>query len=414
MIHRLMVIVLLLVLTLPVMAQEDTAGKNFYIYAEINANPYTDVTEFGSGESHTTPQFFKRLGEALIAEGFTPIFLTTETQLQGGNYPVFFEPTDVAPLYYQGNAIRIDLQATEEMDWIYLSPFAAFEHPSLPSGTSGWSAVAEVDPLSETHLDLTVDAVTAISLYILDECEAALSYFDSATSDTQFLDESLFLRLNLLFYRAGCEYTLGNAEEAEALYNEILDTEQRNTTFDDPRLVTDYTAVNLAWIYATTESNREARILLDAYRDVEYTSYSSRETLRFFDRAAVYVQLGEEDRAVDELTRILDLATGEASTEATVYFAPVEIAQLYAERGRLYAQIGREDESMRDYERAIATDATYPKAYYLRGLLYREMEDDEAARADFEQFLTLQEDFYSYYEEDLAPLVEEAEAYLNN
>jgi tetratricopeptide (TPR) repeat protein len=331
--------------------------------------------------------------------------------LGSGGYPVFFEAASDYPLYYEENALWVDVRVTNELDWIYLSPYAAVEHPPLPAGTSGWSAVPEVD---NTNLDLAVDVAMAMALYVADECEAAIPFFDRVSSDPMFMEEALFIRLNTLFYRANCEYTLGNEDEAEALFAEILEVEGENATFGDPRLVSDYAVINLAWIYATTDRSREAKTLLDDYRDVDYTMYSSREMPRFLDRAAVYMELREEDRAIDEITRLIDLATGEVEAEASVTFLQVEIAQLYTERGRLYAQSGREDEAIRDYERAIATDETYPKAYYLRGKLSLEMEDEAAARADFEAFLSLQEGFYNYYEEDLAPFVEEIEAYLNN
>jgi tetratricopeptide (TPR) repeat protein len=409
MIHRMIALFTMLLLTLPVTAQEE--GATFYVYAEINASPYSDMTEFGVGEAHTTPQFFKRLGEALIVEGFNPVFLTEDTQLGSGSYPVFFEETSNYPLYYEENALWVDVRVTHEIDWIYLSPYAAVERPPLPAGTSGWSAVPEVD---NTNLALAVDVAMAMALYVADACEAAMPYFDRVSTDPMFTEEVLFIRLNMLFYRANCEYTLGNKDEAEVLYKEILDVEIDNTTFDDPRLVTDYAVINLAWIYATTDRSREARKLLDAYQDVEYTMYTSREMPRFLDRAGVYMEIGEEDRAIDEITRLIDLATGEVETEASVTFLQVEIAQLYTERGRLYAQSGAQDNAMRDYEQAITADETYPKVYYLRGKLFIEMEDNQAARRDFEEFLVLEEGFYNYYEEDLAPFVEEVEAYLEN
>lgn len=56
----------------------------------------------------------------------------------------------------------------------------------------------------------------------------------------------------------------------------------------------------------------------------------------------------------------------------------------------------------------------YPKVYYRRGLLYLESEDEAAAFEDFETFLRLEPGFYDYYEEDLAPFVEQAQALIEN
>jgi tetratricopeptide (TPR) repeat protein len=80
-------------------------------------------------------------------------------------------------------------------------------------------------------------------------------------------------------------------------------------------------------------------------------------------------------------------------TEATVALAedPTDIGVLYR-RANTYRRLGEQDAALADYTRIIEIDPTYALAYHKRGLIYREQSDFARALADLNQAVTLEPD----------------------
>jgi tetratricopeptide (TPR) repeat protein len=412
---RLLFLLLLTVALFPVLPTTPAATQEdnpVYIFADINE--YQGETGVTPGTSNFTPEFHEKLRDMLLAQGVTPVFLSYAS---GGTYPEFFaDPADYedAPGFWE-RSVSVSVVAYQNNDLVNLSPFSMYEFDPLPVGTSGLMMSVMISPDRENSMDAVVALSTGMALYTIRECDKAIPYFEAATQNTDLIENAMAAYEGANFYRANCEYVLGNPQQAIEAYTAALEFEGEMDLDPsmDPRIFDDLTAINLAWVYIQIGENARALELLNTFYDVDYLSYSSRETNRFLERAELYLALDEGEAAIREITRLIDIVVEANGTDLTqidakAYFATDELARLYAERGWRYGKLGMGEEALADYDKAIQTDPTYPKAYYWRGLLYYEREDYERASVDFAQFLELAPDYYNLYEEDLTPYIEAA------
>lgn len=66
-----------------------------------------------------------------------------------------------------------------------------------------------------------------------------------------------------------------------------------------------------------------------------------------------------------------------------------QVAMAYDNRGILYAQIGRTEKALADFNRALAADPRLVKAYYNRGLLRYQTRDNEGALDDLDRAIAM-------------------------
>jgi len=66
----------------------------------------------------------------------------------------------------------------------------------------------------------------------------------------------------------------------------------------------------------------------------------------------------------------------------------------YYNRGNVYADKGKYDLAIADFDRTIELEPDYANPYYGRGLIHRMRGEKEEAISDFERFLELGEDEY--------------------
>ncbi|ADG89247.1 hypothetical protein TBS_36120 [Thermobispora bispora] len=97
-------------------------------------------------------------------------------------------------------------------------------------------------------------------------------------------------------------------------------------------------------------------------------------------RALIELREGRIDAALDLVQSAIDLAERDLPPEAH----PVHKMVLYANRAQLLARMGRKEEALRDFDRAIAFDPAYPDNYVDRGNLLFELGRTEEALADYE------------------------------
>jgi Flp pilus assembly protein TadD len=68
---------------------------------------------------------------------------------------------------------------------------------------------------------------------------------------------------------------------------------------------------------------------------------------------------------------------------------PEKVPLAYLNRGVAFKNMGRFDEAIRDYDRAIALNPSYSKAFYDRGVAFNSMGQVDKALADFDRAITL-------------------------
>lgn len=96
--------------------------------------------------------------------------------------------------------------------------------------------------------------------------------------------------------------------------------------------------------------------------------------------SSAYLQRGhlflQQEKYEDALHDLLEV------DDTSVYFPIIRIL-----RGVTYRKLGKYDLSLIDLNELIEKKPTHANGYYERGCTYRELQQKESARADFEQFL---------------------------
>lgn len=135
--------------------------------------------------------------------------------------------------------------------------------------------------------------------------------------------------------------------------------------------------------------------------------YGSHYTIHYY-RADCYNEIGENEKAIDDITRCIDLRNGKD------YYAVVKRADYYREdgcyekaiddftrgieleptlaytyykRGWCYELMGNDDKAMEDYEAGIDVDKEYPYIFLMRGELNLKHGEKVKANADFEMVI---------------------------
>lgn len=125
-------------------------------------------------------------------------------------------------------------------------------------------------------------------------------------------------------------------------------------------------------------------------------------------RAKYYHELGDNDRAVADMTRRIEMYNGkdyfgildrgdfyraaglyaEAIADFTcgIELEPTDVYPYY-KRGWCYELSGDDDRAMADYNAGIDIDRAYPYIFLMRGELYLKRGDTEKAQADFEEVI---------------------------
>ena len=96
----------------------------------------------------------------------------------------------------------------------------------------------------------------------------------------------------------------------------------------------------------------------------------------------VQLLVGDADGAIANLSNLLQ----SPADDTTPYFmGPQYLASVYALRGQAHAQKHDPEAALKDYDTALAADASHAKAYQSRGELYAWMEHWEDALNDYRQ-----------------------------
>ncbi|MEV6835389.1 tetratricopeptide repeat protein [Streptomyces sp. NPDC051133] len=129
-------------------------------------------------------------------------------------------------------------------------------------------------------------------------------------------------------------------------------------------------------------------------------------------RGATHHALGEYDRALADLDRVLEIdpdyvwarvrrarlwrSRGDRTRQLADLHHAVGVAPepwVLCERGDALGAVGREEEALADYRRAIDLDGAYPSVYASRGALHGGHGRDEEALADLDHALRLNPDY---------------------
>lgn len=398
-------------------AADDLDAKTILIYAEINEPGLVGVAPDSlPGQSNFSLELYAMLRDILIAEGFTPVFIQASS---AKHYPDFFEPLadyETLPNFWK-RAFSISSASLYggTADSMILTPFVGHQSPPLPMGEFGLASLASISIERPASLEEVARLSAGMALYTSYHCDHALPYLEEASTNPDLIDDWLIFS-NTMFYRAACEYDQGQIENAITSYQAVLDYSYEDAPFD-PLRITDYTAINLAWVYAQQGQHDQGLALLDAYATFDYGEYGrGGEAERFLRRADVYLALDAGDAAIAEITRLITIAIDQNAAAVAAgqpeVFSSRAMARLYAERGQRYWQLGQTELALADFDQAVQIDDHYPKTYYWRGVLYYDQQVFDQSRADLERFLALAPDYNDYYEEDLTPYLNQAVTYL--
>lgn len=395
----------------PAQSQEDSPPLYLIVSSELPPND--DTTE---GVAGLVPQFFDVLRANLLTAGVSPIFIAYDDI---SKYPDYFV-TGPSPDFLPTSALlSLQIRPFMEQLAVYVSPFGNYMFPPLPLGHFGWQTVRIIQSDCPDSIKSAADITSGIGLYVARECEAALSFLESdaaaidasGTTETELI-VGTFIQSSTRFYRAGCAYHLGDIEAAIALYEEARTYDAEPTEGQAPA-AHDHTAINLAWLYLEIDEADEARALLDTYRGFYPPNIGDYSVGRFGARADLYLRLGEPQTAIAEFDFLLELAlTRPDPFDSGIRYDqlfPFQFARIYAARGHVYAQAGQSDLALTDFNTAIENDPDYAKVYFWRGILYLEQGLNAESRADLERFLSLAADNVDIWEQDLQPLIAEAE-----
>ena len=91
----------------------------------------------------------------------------------------------------------------------------------------------------------------------------------------------------------------------------------------------------------------------------------------YHERGKAYLRKGDNDRAIADFDRAIQLDPESANT--------------YNDRGAAYAMKGDYDRAIADLDKAIQLNPRVKNAHYNRGLAYKKKGDEARARADFEK-----------------------------
>ena len=110
----------------------------------------------------------------------------------------------------------------------------------------------------------------------------------------------------------------------------------------------------------------------------------------YYDRANVFYNKGEYDKAIADLTKAIEIAPDEA------YY--------YNFRGFLYKDTMVYDKAIADFNKTLTLEPTYDAAYFNRGVCYKALGMIDEAIADLERCIELSND---------ASLIQEAQQELS-
>ncbi len=95
----------------------------------------------------------------------------------------------------------------------------------------------------------------------------------------------------------------------------------------------------------------------------------------YFQRANIRIALGKYEEAIADYDRAIDLKP--------------DLVTAYNGRGIAKGKLGQRSDAVKDYDQAIRLDSAYARAYYNRGNAKRHLERYEEARADLQHALEL-------------------------
>lgn len=229
--------------------------------------------------------------------------------------------------------------------------------------------------------NLSVNLLTALSLYAADHCQDAVPYFDNALEALeQFAPKHPPVGGaydSIPFYLGNCAVTHFNYKQAETYYESAL--LNRGTDALEPESVP--TAINLSWVYLQLGKKDKAFNLIDKAVQTAYNARSMSDFWRLFPvlvlprRAQLYALDFRYNDAVADMTAAIQLDPGNP--------------ELHVLRGQMYLLLYEWDSVLSDYNKAIELDPNYADAYFYRGVLFYTRDDLTSARPDFEQYLKL-------------------------
>ena len=97
-----------------------------------------------------------------------------------------------------------------------------------------------------------------------------------------------------------------------------------------------------------------------------------------FDKALAALELGQYERAIEDLNEAIRLDP--------------QYANAYGHRGSAYGKLGQYEWAIEDFDEAIRLDPQYAEAYNNRGLAYRNLGQQELADRDFAKAKELEDE----------------------
>ena len=398
----------------PITAQDDDDPlKPLYVYWQINEFA-TDDSAFAPGEAEMSPTFPRAVFRRILAETeYIPVFMGA-SDAPGYTPPLFVPELSYNTLFsFDAPTISAQLDTFPEGDFIRLTPYAAFELPPLPLGTQGWSVSLGISPDDDAAIELGIQLAIGMALYTAYDCEAALPLFDNALDKVYAADESeingLLLISGLQFYRGNCLYAVGEVAEAIQAYEAGLNDPDVNldaSEIFDPVEYTVHTRTNLAFVYMEQGEMEQALATLEPTRDLIIRPlYGFDDIIGYIVAAEIYRAAGEINLADNEISRLLRaMADSESSSIDRLR------AQVYTEIGRFRLSYEPPilDEALLDFAFALEADPEYAPAHYWTGVLHMDHGATEAAIESLTTFLANSDDFFDYYQQNLAAEIEDA------
>jgi tetratricopeptide (TPR) repeat protein len=287
------------------------------------------------------------------------------------------EAHEVTPVYVDEDAdlsINLDLvndQATLYVDLVAVEPESGlFPSPLIvPHLLTEMPLVGSPD---NPDLEAAIVAITtAVGLYILNDCEAAIPYFDSAEALNESLDgftNQMYTYIN--FYRANCALAAEDYEVAAAAYEENLRIYVENDFADRYRIEA---TVNLAWALFQQD---ETALPLDLLDGVLTSKPEWIEVYPLMMHAYLSASNGDYDMAVGDMNAAIKVVPDD----------PL----LYVVSAQVFILAEDYDSAAADLRQAQKINPDYADIYFYQGVVDYELGEEADALVNFDEYLALE------------------------
>ena len=240
--------------------------------------------------------------------------------------------------------------------------------PELVTQEGTPAAIAPVTELAKTTPDVEPEAKT-VPLPRIPIKETATSIKEDITTPMEPVTPKVGAP-TLGAPKDEAAYTGEAPQTAEEVPPEESGTQEKPTTPAEPAIAEEFTIPEEPETPEKTESPTPYSLPPTPSPDVQAADYHR--------RAAIYLTMGEYDKAIQEYDKALELD-------------PTYAPACY-DRGLAHAQLQHYADAIADFSDVIARDPHQADAYYNRGLVYARQNAFDQALADYDQALALRPD----------------------